>query len=69
MITRVKLLSILYLDPCSGFSGINNSGDLKGAVEMIEEYRNTNKKYIKFYDGRLKEFEDMNVLFKNISIH
>ena len=28
---------------------------------MIEDYKITNKKYIKFYDGRLKEFEDMNV--------
>ena len=35
--------------------------DKSKIVEMIEEYRNTNKKYIKFYEGRLKEFEDMNV--------
>ena len=35
--------------------------DKSKVVEMIEEYKNTNKKYIKFYEGRLKEFEDMNV--------
>lgn len=35
--------------------------DKSKIVEMIEDYRNTHKKYIKFYDGRLKEFEDMNV--------
>lgn len=35
--------------------------DKSKIVEMIEEYKDTNKKYIKFYEGRLKEFEDMNV--------
>ena len=40
MITRVKLLSILYLDPCSGFSGINNSGDLKVHVGNLYERLN-----------------------------
>ncbi len=35
--------------------------DKSKIVEMIEDYRNTNKKYIKFYEGRLKDFEDMNV--------
>ena len=35
--------------------------DKSKIVEMIEDYKNTNKKYIKFYEGRLKEFEDMNV--------
>ena len=35
--------------------------DKSKIVEMIEEYKITNQKYIKFYDGRLKEFEDMNV--------
>lgn len=35
--------------------------DKSKIVEMIEDYKITNKKYIKFYDGRLKEFEDMNV--------
>ena len=35
--------------------------DKSKIVEMIEDFKDTNKKYIKFYDGRLKEFEDMNV--------
>ena len=35
--------------------------DKSKMVEMIEDYRDNHKKYIKFYDGRLKEFEDMNV--------
>lgn len=35
--------------------------DKSKIVEMIEEFKDTNKKYIKFYDERRKEFEDMNV--------
>ena len=35
--------------------------DKSKIVEMIEDYKKTNNKYIKFYEGRLKEFEDMNV--------
>ena len=35
--------------------------DKSKIVEMIDDYRNTNKKYIKFYDSRKLEFEDMNV--------
>ena len=35
--------------------------DKSKILEMIEEFKDTNKKYIKFYDERRKEFEDMNV--------
>ena len=35
--------------------------DKSKIVEMIEDFKSTNKKYIKFYDSRNKEFEDMNV--------
>ncbi len=35
--------------------------DKSKIVEMIEDFKDTNKKYIKFYDERRKEFEDMNV--------